>query len=317
MKPSFSYISQIKADSINQEDIMTTTITVAGATGNLGKRTVKALLARGANVVALARTGTSDEKIKELEGLGAKVAVVNMTDVAAMSAAMVGAACVVSILQGLHDVIVETQSVLLDAAVAAGVPRFIPSDFSTDFTNLTPGENRNFDLRREFHKKLDAAPIALTSIFNGAFAEILTYNVPLLDFQKKTVGYWEDADYFIDFTTMDDTAAFTAAAAMDAAAPRALRIASFQVSAKDLVEFTGKTFPAPFELVRLGDVEDLRAHNKAARAAHPEGEQDLYSDWQQGQYMQSMFSSHHASLDNDRYPGLTWTKLEQAVQPRG
>jgi uncharacterized protein YbjT (DUF2867 family) len=81
---------------------MTTTIAVAGATGNLGKRTVKALLARGATVVALARSGTSDEKIKELEGLGAKVAVVDMTDADAIRAALVGAACVVSILQGLH-----------------------------------------------------------------------------------------------------------------------------------------------------------------------------------------------------------------------
>jgi len=54
--------------------------------------------------------------------------------------------------------------------------------------------------------------------------------VPLLDFKKKVVGYWEDPDWHMDFTTMDDTGTFSAAAALDASAPRALRIASFQVS---------------------------------------------------------------------------------------
>jgi hypothetical protein len=208
------------------------------------------------------------------------------------------------------------QSVLLEAALSAGVPRFIPSDFSTDFRDLTPGENRNFDLRREFHKKLDVAPIAATSIFNGAFGEVLTYNIPLLNFKKKVVGYWEDPEWSMDFTTMDDTAAYTAAAALDPNTPPALRIASFQVSPKDLVAFTGEAFGAPYELVRLGSLEELRAYNKRERAAHPEGENQLYASWQQSQYMQSMFSTHHASLDNSRYSGIAWSRLQDVVKPR-
>jgi hypothetical protein len=114
---------------------------------------------------------------------------------------------------------------------------------------LTAGENRNFDLRREFHESLDAAHIASTAIFNGAFAEILTYNVSMLDFKKKTVGYWGNPDHFMHFTAMDDTAAFTAAASLDPATPRVLRIASFQVSANDLVRFTADILKTLFELV--------------------------------------------------------------------
>ena len=219
----------------------------------------------------------------------------------------------VSALQGLHPVVVEAQSVLLEAAVAAGVPRFIPSDFSTDFTHLPVGENRNFDLRREFHKRLDVAPVASTSLFIGAFAEILTYNIPLLDLKKKVVGYWEDPDWRIDFTTMDDTAGYTAAAALDSAAPRALKIASFQVSPRDLVTFTEETLQTPFTFVRLGSLEDLRLYNKRERAAHPEGENELYPSWQQSQYMQSMFSTHHQSLDNARYSDVSWTKLQDVI----
>ena len=295
---------------------MATTIVVAGATGNLGGRITTALRRRGAEVVALARAGASADKVAALEDLGARVARVDMADARTIATACTGAACVVSAVQGLRDVVVEAQSALLEGAIAAGVPRFIPSDFSTDFTTLSAGQNRNFDLRRAFHARLDGAPIASTAIFNGAFAEILTYNVPLLDVERKVVGYWGDPNWRIDFTTMGDTAAYTAAAALDPTTPRALRIASFQVSAADLATFTKDVLKTPFALVRMGSLDDLAASNARERAAHPEGEAELYPQWQQSQYIHSMLSARHASLDNDRYPDLTWTTLQELLAPR-
>lgn len=68
-----------------------------------------------------------------------------------LTTALIGVSVVVSALQGLRDVIIDTQSNVLQAAVDAGVPRFIPSDYSVDYTALTEGENRNFDLRRVFY----------------------------------------------------------------------------------------------------------------------------------------------------------------------
>jgi hypothetical protein len=35
---------------------------------------------------------------------------------------------------------IDAQKKLLDAAIAAGVPRFIPSDYSLDFTKFSYGE---------------------------------------------------------------------------------------------------------------------------------------------------------------------------------
>ena len=295
---------------------MSNRIVVAGSTGNLGKRIVKALSERGAQAIALVRTGAVEEKISELKALGATVEIVDVANVEQLAAVCAGADCVLSAVAGLRDVIVDGQNILLEAAIHAGVPRFIPSDFSTDFTKLPAGENRNFDLRREFHTVLDAAPIASTAIFNGAFAEILTYNIPVLDFKRKTVSYWSDPDHRLDFTTMENTASYTAAAALDPATPRSLRIASFQVTPNDLVKFASETFQEPWQLVRMGTVEELRAQNKAARAAHPEGENELYCRWQQGQYMQSMFSTQHESLENHRYPDVGWTNLEAFVKRR-
>ena len=109
-------------------------IAVAGATGNLGGNIIQALLDKGAEVHAIVRASSDNNKLNELEKLGVKVFRVNMADVQEVSKACIGASCVVSALAGLRDVIIDTQKILLDAAIAAGVPRFIPSDYSLDFT---------------------------------------------------------------------------------------------------------------------------------------------------------------------------------------
>jgi nucleoside-diphosphate-sugar epimerase len=285
---------------------MSSLILVAGATGELGGRLVRALRQRGATVRALVRPTTDPAKTHTLTQLGVEVQPVDFADPAALARACTGASCVVSTLAGLREVIVDAQTQLLHAAVAAGVPRFIASDFCSDYTQQAAGTNRNFDLRREFRARLDQAPLAATSILNGAFAEVLRYNIPLLDFERRQVGYWEDADWRIDFTTMDDTAAFTAAAALDPATPRWLRIASFQASPRELANLAGQAGRGPLALVRLGSRADLAAAIQQLRAANPAGEQQLYADWQQRQYLLSMFSVQNSPLDNDRYAGLSW-----------
>ena len=292
---------------------MNSPIVIAGATGDLGGRIITALLARGAAVRALVRPSTDPAKTDTLAQHGVKVVRVDFADAPALQQACAGASCIVSTLAGLREVIVDTQSQLLAAAVAAGVPRFIPSDFASDYTRLPAGQNRNFDLRREFQEILDKASIAATSILNGAFGEILGYNIPLLDFKQQQVGYWEDADWRIDFTTMDDTAAFTAAAALDDATPRLLRIASFQISPRELSAAAAEAKHKPFPLVRLGNRAELAAQIQQVRAANPAGEQELYANWQQMQYMLSMFSVQNSPLDNARYPDLTWTSAHHVL----
>jgi NmrA-like family len=301
-------------------------ILVAGGTGNLGGRIIKALIKRGAEVRAIVRNGSEPEKIEKLTALGAKVIAVDMSDVAQLKHACQGVSCVVSALAGLHDVIVDSQIKLLEAAISAGVPRFIPSDYSSDFTKLPAGENRNFDLRKEFHQYLDKSPIAATSILNGAFADILGYGTPVYNVKNYSVGYWGDkSDWKIDFTTMDDTADYTAAAALakpslgeiDPSTPRILRIASFQISPNELVAVGEEVKKTEFKLIPMGSMEDFSASNKQERSAHPEGEKELYSSWQGKQYLHSMFSVQNTPLDNNRYPDVLWTSAIDVLSKIG
>ncbi len=293
---------------------MKKTILVAGGTGNLGKRVVNALLDRGAQVRVVARPSSDMEKVNKLEKLGVKVFKVNMSNVQDISTACIGASCVVSALSGLREVIIDTQRILLDAAAAAGVHRFIPSDYSLDFTKFSAGENRNLDLRREFHQYLDTSSVSSTTIFNGAFADLLTGQMPLILFKQKLVLYWGNADHRMGFTTIDDTAAFTAEAALDPSTPRFLRIAGDQLSAREIKavvsEVTGKTF----HLFRAGGPGMLGMIIQIARKVAP-GKKDLYPAWQGMQYMHNMIDERSKVdvLDNNRYPAIHWTTVRDVL----
>jgi uncharacterized protein YbjT (DUF2867 family) len=290
------------------------TIVVAGATGNLGGRIARALRERGASVTALVRQGTATEKLERLQKLGVTIARVDLNSTSQLKEACSGASCVVSALAGLANVIVDTQSVLLGAAVEVGVPRFIPSDFSIDFTKFPPGENRNLDLRRDFHKRLDQAPIAATTIFNGGFTELLTGQMPLILFKFQRVLYWGSADQHMDFTTIDNTAAFTACAALDPSTPRFLHIAGDRISARELTAVVSEVTGKQFRLFRAGRLGMLGTLIKVARTLAP-GEKELYPAWQGMQYMRNMFDGRASlePLDNLRYPGILWSTARDVL----
>jgi nucleoside-diphosphate-sugar epimerase len=293
------------------------TIVLAGATGNLGGRIARALRERGASVTALVRRRTAQEKLELLQALGVAIASVDWSSEPQLAEACSGASCVVSALHGLRDVIVELQTILLDAAVKAGVPRFIPSDYSIDFTKFPPGENRNLDLRRDFHERLDKAPISATTIFNGAFADMLTGQMPLILFRLRRVLYWGDADQRMDFTTMDDTAAFTACAALDPSTPRFLRIAGDRLSAREVTAVVSEVTGEQFRLFRAGSLGTLGLLIKITRLLFP-AEKQLYPAWQGMQYMRNMFDGRAKlqPLDNNRYPGIRWTTARDVLSAR-
>jgi nucleoside-diphosphate-sugar epimerase len=289
-------------------------IVLAGSTGNLGGRIARALLDRGAETRAIVRRGSAPDRVDALRRRGASIVEVDFGNAAELTAACAGGSCVVSALSGLHEVVVERQTQLLDAAIAAGVPRFIPSDYAIDLANVPPGTNRNLDLRREFHERLDRAPIAATSIRNGMFADLLTGHAPIVFFPLQRVVYWEDADQPLDFTTMDDTAAFAAAAARDPSAPRVLRIAGDVISARGLAEAATEATGRRFRLFRAGGLGRLETLIAFTRAVFPQSSA-VFPAWQGMQYLRDMFSGRGKlePLDNGRYPGMPWTTARDVL----
>ena len=288
-------------------------VVIAGATGDLGGRVVRELFNLKAPVRAIVRVETSESKLKVRRDFGCEVVKVDYANHKGLVDALKGASVVLSTLAGLRDVIVDTQSKILKAAVEAGVPRFIPSDFSADFTKIPEGENRNLNLRMEFLKIAEKADIKLTSILNGGFMDMLTGVAPFILFKMDRILCWGSPDQLTDWTTIDDTAKYTAFAAIDEATPRFLKIAGSEISAKSLANVMTEITGRKHKILRPGGLGMFKRLIQITKFFVP-GSNELYPPWQGMQYMHNMYSgiTKFERLDNDRYP-MTWTSVKEML----
>jgi uncharacterized protein YbjT (DUF2867 family) len=292
------------------------TIALVGATGDLGGRILSALTARGVTVRALVRSTTPSPALDSVRAAGGTPVPVDFADPATLRPALAGADCVVSVLNGLEPVILDLQGRLLDAAIEVGVPRFIPSDFSLDFTRTRPGDNRNMDLRRRFMARVDAVPVRATSILNGAFADLLTGQAPIVLHRFHRILCWGDPDQPLDFTTKDDVADYTADVALDPDTPRILRIAGDVVSPRDLATLMTRIDGRRWKPLRAGGLGRLSGLIRIARTLSRETDAP-FPAWQGMQYLRDMSSGRGKlfPLDNARYGKTDWTGAEAVLRP--
>ena len=293
-------------------------VVLAGSTGDLGGRIATALGRRQVAFRALVRPGSLAATRAGLEAAGATVLEVDYDDAVALKSACAGSSCVVSALNGLEPVMIGMQGKLLDAAVAAGVPRFIPSDYSLDFTKTRPGDNRNLDVRRMFMTRIDGAPIRATSVLNGAFADLLTGQAPIILHKRRKILYWGDADQQFDFTTKDDVADYVAEVSVDEAAPRFLRIAGATVSSRQLAQMMTELTGEKFGLWRVGGIRLLSLAIRISRLMTPHSDA-VFPAWQGMQYLRDMASGRGKlePLDTDRYGTRPWTSARDVLNPGG
>lgn len=285
-------------------------VVLAGVTGDLGGRIGLQLLRKGARVRVIIRPATSSKIRMQLETQGFEC-VESSYDLASLTSLCDGADCVVSAINGLEDIIIKQQGVLLDAAVAAGVPRFIPSDFSLDYTKTRPGQNRNMDLRRAFRARLNAAPIQATSILNGAFSTVLTHDAPIVLPKWSRVLHWGHKNQVLNFTTKDDVAEFTADAALDKNPPRDLRIAGGSASSQEIANIVSQLSGNKYRTFRAGGIGVLGLAINVIRTVAPSSD-EVFPAWQGMQYLRDMMSGRGllTPLDNDRYGKTDWTNIE-------
>jgi hypothetical protein len=164
----------------------------------------------------------------------------------------------------------------------------------------------------EFQERLARAPIAATSILNGAFMELLVGQAPLILFKLRRVLYWQNADQVLDFTAMDDVAAYTAAAALDPKTPRFLKIVGERVTTRQLAAVASEVMGQTFKPTWAGTLRSLRVMTRVMRALSPATD-DPFPPWQGMQYTHDMFEGRGVlePLDNARYPDVRWTTLRE------
>ena len=235
-----------------------TVVLLAGATGSLGSLILRNLLDRGADVRALVRRQSAD-KLPEHPRLTACIG--DLTDGAdALQPHVDGVEVVVSAVQGGPELILDGQRALLRAAERAGAHRMIPSDFSINLYGYGYGVNVLSDLRRTFADEFASSTVARTSVAVGAFPEY--YLGPfheVLDPAAGTFSVWGDGTRPIDITTIPDTAAYTAAIALDpTTAGREVHVAGQQLSMLELRNEVEAVSGRRWKLVRKGTLRNLQ-----------------------------------------------------------
>jgi hypothetical protein len=177
---------------------MTVRLTSLQASGTLGKHVFKALVDAGFEVTVLTRSkkpGAYESAIEVLE--------VDFTSVESLASALTDIDAVVSTVSGKA---IETQTLLIDAAVAAGVKRFIPSEFGSVSTNPKlesfPYYSAMANIRKYLQNNSTAGNLTWTVLACGAFLEFVLNMPPVLDFKNHTATILDSGDNRVSSTSM-------------------------------------------------------------------------------------------------------------------
>jgi hypothetical protein len=135
--------------------------------------------------------------------------------------------------------------------------------------------------------------------------------MPFILLKPKIILYWGKADFKWGFTTMDNTAEFTANVALDINTPRYLRIASDTINPREMRQIAMEVYGKPFKMFSPGGKKFLGFLIKMIRK-FSSSENELYPAWQGMQYMHNMIDerSFIDRYDNQRYTNIHWLGMK-------
>ncbi|MBO0791608.1 MAG: NmrA family NAD(P)-binding protein [Ktedonobacteraceae bacterium] len=286
-----------------------TTILVVGATGLLGEKIARELLAKESVttrlLVRVASTGSAEKqaRIRALQAAGAQVVEGDLHDLESLKRACEGVTAIISSVQGEENIIVAGQQNLLRVAEAAGVQRFMPSDYAIDYFKHEEGDNGAFDLRRRFAAILKASRVPYTILLSGAFTEVeLSPWGTLIDEQARTFSYWGDGQTTFDITASDDVAKYAVEAILDPGkANQVVQVAGDVLTMKQFLAIYQEVIGEQLVERQQGTVEELHAwieqQKRTASSWHA---------YRAYQYHYGLVSGKGKldSIENTRYPHI-------------
>lgn len=182
---------------------MPTKVALAGAAGNLGPAILNALLDAGFEVTILSR-----KESKSVDSLPShpnqKIVKVDYSNTEELTLVLHGIEVVVS---NLATHAVEVEKPLIDASVAAGVKRYIPSDFGSDTENPVNKQLPVFQGKVAVHEYLqklvsEHPSFTYTSVKNNAFFDWGLKSGFVLNVKKHSAVLFDGGDVKISLTTL-------------------------------------------------------------------------------------------------------------------
>lgn len=235
-------------------------IALVGASGNVGKVLLPALLAAKTFTVTVLRRSSSSSSPSTFPP-GVRVVDADFTSVDSLTAALAGQDAVVSAVgtPALND----EQKRLVDAAVAAGVKRFLPSEFGCDLTNELAAKLPVFapkvEVARYLEDKAKTTPLTYTFVYSGPFFDWgLQYNFIFKSAGSRPVLY--DGGNTVFSTSTLDTVAQAVVGVLskpEETKNRAVRFQSVAISQTRLLDIAKEVAPERDwqpEVVKLDDI---------------------------------------------------------------
>lgn len=233
-------------------------VAVAGATGNLGPSVLKALLASNLFSVTVLTRPSSEHKFPS----NANVLRVDYSSPSSLTSALAGQDAVIAL---FGAELAHVQLPLLDAAIAAGVTRFIPSDFGCDTHNELaknlPVYAKKVEIQTAVAEHAAKSEIEYTQIINGPFVDWGFTNGFLADLGKKTVQIIDGGDTVISGTTREHigTAVVGVLTHLEETKNRAVYVKNIDFTQNEAVEIGKKLVGGEGWVVTHAKSEDLEA----------------------------------------------------------
>jgi len=273
--PNYTSLSD-RLLSVNIDE-MAVKVAVAGATGNLGLPLVKVLLAADYAVTVLTRKG-SDSASKLPKDSNITVVEVDYSSIPSLTEALKGHTAVVSTLATTS---VGSQNPLIDAAIAAGVSRFIPSEFGSDTVNPKSAALPVFKYKVETAKYLEAAAskhpsFSYTLIANGPFLDWGLQVGFIVNAAKHSATVFNGGDVPFSATTLDTIGRAVVGVLQHPAetANRAIYIQDALVTQNQLIQYAKDKDGAEWDITSKS-TENIREESLAELAKGPDA--DIHS----------------------------------------
>ncbi len=204
---------------------MATKIGIAGITGKFGRALAQSLLRHDDTAVR----GYCRNASKAPEWLTSHPAVTiqqgDAYDATALRSFVRGLDVVVCAYLGDHKLMIDGQKALIDACEAEGVPRYVASDWSLDYTKLQLGQLFPKDPMIHVKAYLDqkTAVKGVHVLVGGFMDPQLSPFFGLWDAATQTLRHWGTGDEIWEGTSYENAADFTAAVCLDREASGVLR----------------------------------------------------------------------------------------------
>lgn len=299
-------------------------VAVVGSTGQVGFRLSKELLKLGHSVVAISRSRTShnESRLAVLKGDGAICKFCNdYADVDKMAEAFSSCDTAAVTTRASVEIIREVEPKILEAAVKAGVKRFVPNEFGVHTMELEYGSGTLFDAKKDFQKKLFASGLDWTIIYNGY---IFDYFLPNFRFFEQITTFG-NTKLLIATHDIGDITAVAARAIVDSRTiNKAVQLYYNVLTQEDAIAMFRKYWPnLEFEVkhVSTEEITYLKDHgdpNAVSAKAGAESDRERhginYAIFVLGKLTAP--NAPNTLNANDLYPEYVYKKPEEALSDR-